>query len=181
MIGNNLKQDFFKFMNPRNLFFIILLLILIVLFNITKFSTTLTKFFEQPDNKFNFNKFLKKNFFPDSNLKQLIIPNETSMTENEIFMASEKESNLALIYWSNWKKLDKNQNKLNGNFTVCGIKLPSPHLLKFNNIHWQTMFVNNNLTLHLYNAYYDNREEIKKVKVISATNHQKTAEGLNLW
>jgi hypothetical protein len=135
-----------------------------------------TKFFEQLNNK-----FLQKNFFLDSNLKQLIIPNQTSMTENEMFMVSEKESNLALIYWSNWKKLDKKQNKLNGNLTVCDIELPSPHLLKFNNIHWQTMFVNNSLTLHLYNAYYDNREEIKKVKVISATNNQKTAEGLDLW
>jgi hypothetical protein len=104
------------------------------------------------------------------------------MTENEMFMASEKETNLPLIYWSNWKKLDKNQNKLNGNMTVCDdIELPSPHLLKFNNIHWQQMLVNNNLTLYLFNAYYDNREEIKKVKVISATNTQKATEVLDLW
>ncbi len=154
---------------------------LIVLFYITKFSTTPTKFFQQSNNKFSFNKFLEKNFFSGSNLEQLIIPNKTSMTENEMFMASEKESNLALIYWSNWKKLDKNQNKLNANLTVCDIELPSPHLLKFNNIYWQQMFVNNNLTLYLFNAYYDNREEIKKVKVISVTNTQKATDGLNLW
>jgi hypothetical protein len=103
------------------------------------------------------------------------------MTENEMFIASEKETNLALIYWSNWKKLHKNQDKLNGNFTVCDIELPSPHLLKFNNIHFQQMFVNNNVTLYLFNAYYDNREEIKKVKVISVTNAQETADRLDLW
>jgi len=78
--------------------------------------------------------------------------------------------------------LDKNQNKLNENLTVCDyIELPSPHLLKFNNIYWQQMFVNNNLTLYLFNAYYDNREQIKKVKVISVTNTQKATNGLNLW
>ncbi len=167
-------------MNPRNLVFIILLMILIVLFEITKFSTTRTKLFEL-HNKFSFNKFLEKNFFSGSNLNQLIIPNKTSMTENEMFIASEKETNLALIYWSNWKKLHKNQDKLNGNFTVCDIELPSPHLLKFNNIHFQQMFVNNNVTLYLFNAYYDNREEIKKVKVISVTNAQETADRLDLW
>jgi hypothetical protein len=151
------------------------------LFDITKFSTKRRKFFEQPDSEFSFDKFLEKNFFSNSNLKQLIIPNKTSMTENEMFMASEKETNLALIYWSNRKKLHKNKNKLNANLTVCDIELPSPHLLKFNNIYWQQMFVNNNLTLYLFNAYYDNREEIKKVKVISVTNTQKATDGLNLW
>jgi hypothetical protein len=149
-------------MNPRNIFFIILLIILIVLFDIKKFSTTRTKFFEQPDNKISFNKFLEKDFFSGLDFNQLIIPNKTSMTESEIFMASEKESNLAFIYWSNWKKLDRNQNKLNGSFTVCDIELPSPHLLKLNNICWQQMFVNKNLALYLFNAYYDKREEIKK-------------------
>jgi hypothetical protein len=88
------------------------------LFDITKLSATRTKFFEQPDNKFSFNKLLEKNFFIDSNLKRLIIPNEASMSENEMFIASDKETNLALIYWSNWKKLDKNQNKLNGKNAV---------------------------------------------------------------
>ncbi len=162
--------------------FIILLIIIIVLFAITNFSITRTKYFEQPDNKLSSNQFLEKNFFSGPNLKQLIIPNKASMTENEMFMASEKETNLPLIYWSNWKKLDKNQNKLNGNLTVCDdIELPSPHLLKFNNIHWQKMSVNNNLTLYLYNAYYDNREQIKKVRVISVTNIQKSTEVLDLW
>jgi hypothetical protein len=146
-----------------------------------RFSTTRTKLFEQPDNKFSFNEFLEKDFVPDSNLRQLIIPNKTSMTENEMFMESEKNTNLALIYWSNWKKLHKNQSKLKGNFKVCDIKLPSPHLLKFNNIYWQQMFVNNNLRLYLFNAYYDNREKIKKVRVISVTNHQNTTNRLHLW
>jgi hypothetical protein len=103
------------------------------------------------------------------------------MTENEMFMESEKDTNLALIYWSNWKKLHKNQSKLKGNFKVCDINLPSPHLLKFNNIHYQQMFVNNNLRLYLFNAYYDNREKIKKVRVISVTNHQKATNRLDLW
>jgi hypothetical protein len=104
------------------------------------------------------------------------------MTENEMFMASQKDTNLALIYWSNWKKLDNKPNKLHANVTVCDdIELPSPHLLKFNNIYWQQMFVNNNLTLYLFNAYYDNREQIKKVRVISVTNSQKAAEVLDLW
>ncbi len=163
MFANSLKRYSLKFINPINIVFIILLIIFIVMFDITKFSTTRTKVFGR-------------------NFKQLIIPNKTSMTENEMFMASEKETNLPLIYWSKWKKLDKNQNKLNGNMTVCDdIELPSPHLLKFNNIHWQQMSVNNNLTLYLFNAYYDNREEIKKVKVISVTNTQKATEVLDLW
>ena len=131
--------------------------------------------------KFSFNQFLRKNFNFTEILKPLFIPNNTVMTKNEVLEASEKDSNLPLIYYSNWEKFDKRQDPLKGNFKVCDIELPSPQLLKFNNFYWQQLIVQQNLTLFIYNAYYDNREDTRKVKVITVTNFQKATDDMNLW
>ena len=41
------------------------------------------------------------------------------MTEKEIFDISEKDSNLAINYWSKWKKFDKKNVWFIENATVC--------------------------------------------------------------
>lgn len=122
--------------------------------------------------------FVEVNF---KSQKKFIIPNNTIMSENQIFTETEDELNLPLVYWSQWRKLNKNKDSLKGNFKVCDIGLPSPHILKFNNIYWQEMVVNNSHKLYLYNAYYDNREQIKRVKIITESISQKSTDSLVLW
>ena len=184
MLKMSLKSDILKFSNSQTIVFICVLVICFVLFSFVQFSSNGNQFYYVSDRnikKFSFYQFLRKNFNFTETLKPLFIPNNTVMTKNEVFEASEKDSNLPLIYYSNWQKFHKSQVSLKGNFTVCDTELPSPHLLKFNNFFWQQLIVEKDVKLFIYNAYYDNRENTKKVKVITVTNFQKATDQMNLW
>jgi len=109
------------------------------------------------------------------------IPKQTVMSNSQIFDLAEKESNIAIKYWSDWKSYENTDDWLNKSLKICKTELPSPHLLKFNNIYWQSIINSENLTVFLYNSYYDNRENIKNVRIIGVTNNYKALQQFKLW
>ena len=167
------KFNVLKISVIRNLKLIYILVICFVLYSMIQFASKRCQFYEvlnRNNKKFNINNILK----------QLFNPNNTMMSENEMFLEAERYSNLPLIYYSNWKTIDQKQDSLIGNFTVCDIELPSPHLLNFNNFYYQQLMIKN-FTLFIYNAYYDNREVIKRVKVLTVTEFQTEFNSSDLW
>jgi len=109
------------------------------------------------------------------------IPKQTVMSKSEMFDWAEKESNIAIKYWSDWKSYENTDEWLNKSLKICKTELPSPHLLKFSNIYWQTFINSENLTVFLYNSYYDNRENIKSVRIVGVTNNYKAFKQSKLW
>jgi hypothetical protein len=116
-------------------------------------------------NKFNFSNLFKQNV----------------MSEKEIFDLTEKESNLAINYWSEWEKFDSKNVWDIKDVKVCKTELPSPLSIKFNNIYWQSIINTQDLTIFLLNAFYDNRQSTKKVRIIAVTDHYKVLERKKLW
>jgi hypothetical protein len=106
---------------------------------------------------------------------------QTVMSEKEMFDLTEKESNLAINYWSEWKQFDSKNVWDIEDVLVCNTEFPSPLSIKFNNIYWQSIINTQDLTIFLLNAYYDNRQSTKKVRIIAVTDHYKVLERKKLW
>jgi hypothetical protein len=105
------------------------------------------------------------------NKNSFIIPKGEVMLENEIFIEAEKESNIPLTFWSKWRKFYEKREIILTNVETCDTELPSPQMIHYNNIYWQQTNING-VKIFLYNAYFDNRESIKKVRVLTVTEDQ---------
>ncbi len=95
---------------------------------------------------------LNKNVYRsiDTESDGYVLPEETFMSESEIWDMSQKESNIAINYWLKWKNYSYSQKWTINDAKSCKTELPSPHELKFNNIYWQSVINNEKLNLYIY-------------------------------
>jgi hypothetical protein len=181
---------------PKNVFWIIFILVLVcfehlfflsfIRLSLPKTAYSFSKF-GNSDEKFS--TFINQNsgntieteneFSNEFNFSNLF--KQTVISEKEIFDLTEKESNLAINYWSEWKQFDSKNVWDIEDVIVCNTEFPSPLSIKFNNIYWQSIINTQDLTIFLLNAYYDNRRSTKKVRIIAVTDHYKVLERKKLW
>ena len=98
--------------------------------------------------------------------------------EEKISDSVEKESNVPLKYYNEWKGYPKDNNWKKTNISTCDTELPSIEEIDFNNIFWQTIPNTNKTQYFLYNAFYDNRGNDKYVRVVVM---QRDPSRRNLW
>lgn len=120
---------------------------------------------------------------------RISLPSETKWENQRIFDKIEQESNVAFNFHYNWNlfrgsKLwrDRLLEPLDSslmNVTYCeNVQFTSPLGLHYNNRYWQVLTIHSvrakrrKYELYLYNAYYDNRDGLNVVRVISVTNQQ---------
>lgn len=121
-------------------------------------------------------------------LESLLPPTGHLYNESLLSSKVEEYSNVALEYYNRWcteySHLAANSTT-HSNVTTCTqIQMVPPYLLKHSNQYWQIAHVPPHLTLHLFNAYYDNRQGAsRKVRILSATNRQGAikSKSLRLW
>ena len=77
--------------------------------------------------------------------------------KEELSDSIEKESNVALKYYNEWKGYPKDNKWKKTNISTCDTQLPSIEEIDFNNIFWQTIPNTKKPQYFLYNAFYDNR------------------------
>ncbi len=175
---------------PKNIFWIIIILVSVCfvhlfLLSFIKLSLPKTTYsfskFDNSDEKFStfINKNSEKTIETENEFSNLFKQNV--MSEKEIFDLTEEESNLAINYWSEWKQFDRKNVWDIKDVKVCNTELPSPLSIKFNNIYWQSIINTQDLTTFLLNAFYDNRQSTKKVRIIAVTDHYKVLERKKLW
>ena len=106
----------------------------------------------------------KSTVFIDSNnsVKVSLLPLaiEEVGLEKELDVSNlvEKETNIAINYYNEWKNYSKNDSEWKEEgIDTCDTSLPSIEEIHFNNIFWQTIPNTNKTQYFLYNAYYDNR------------------------
>ena len=121
---------------------------------------------------------IKKDY--DLNLESKI-PKQIDMNEKQIFERIENETNIALNYWSKWKKYSESNDWINKSVKVCATELPSITTMNFNNNYWQSIINKEDLTLYLYNAYYDNRKDTKIVRIFGVTNNYEFLTKMKFW
>ena len=85
--------------------------------------------------------------------------------ELQIWDLAEKDTNLALNYYNQWKKYPHEDWTEQG-FDTCDTEIPGFQDIDFNNIFWQTIPNTNKTQYFFYNAYYDNRGDQKYVRVV---------------
>ena len=93
-------------------------------------------------------------------------------TNSTIFKLAEEHSNLAIKYWSEWKNYEKNPKEWSSyDVVTCNTAIEPIDRIHFNNKLWQTYRFGNNSSLYLYNAFYDSREDIAKIRIIGTTDN----------
>ena len=90
----------------------------------------------------------------------------------------ERESNIALNYYNEWKSYSNSDEWKEKGIKTCDTSLPSIEEIDFNNIFWQTIPNTNKTQYFLYNAFYDNRGTDKYVRVVVM---QKELSRRSLW
>jgi hypothetical protein len=180
-------MKFFSFSpQPINILLILIILVTVYFVQFFYFKSpflTTSYFFS---NIGNFNKkYWKKiigieNEF-SNNFNFSTIDKQSILSKKEIFDLTEKDSNLALNYWSEWKQFNANNVWNKKDVKICNTELPSPLSIKFNNIYWQSVINTENLTIFLFNAYYDNIQSTKKVRIVTVTDHYLALARKKLW
>jgi hypothetical protein len=177
---------------PKNIFWIIIILVSICFVHlfflsfikqsVPKIAYSFSKFgnFHEKFSAF-INKNSEKTFETENEFNFSNLFKQNVMSEKEIFDLTEEESNLAINYWSEWKQFDRKNVWDIKDVKVCNTELPSPLSIKFNNIYWQSIINTQDLTTFLLNAFYDNRQSTKKVRIIAVTDHYKVLERKKLW
>ena len=64
---------------------------------------------------------------------------------------------------------------------TCDTIPPMIESIGFNNIYWQSIINSEELTLYLYNAYFDDRQTVKRVRVIGTSGHFNRLSEITLW
>lgn len=108
---------------------------------------------------------LRQRFISDSEIN-----GKESRSGIEVFGADERQINLAVNYLNRWKHYNNSRSQwLSSDLVVCETIIESIDRMHFNNKYWQTYRLDNNSHLYLYNAFYDNREDTKRVRIIGTT------------
>ena len=103
------------------------------------------------------------------NISLLKIFINSNINRQKIFNLSEKQTNIAINYINEWKKLNKTRNDwIEYNGETCNTTVPSVDELYYNNIYWQTVSNEKSIGYYLYNAYYDNRGDNKTIRIIAS-------------
>ncbi len=174
-------MKFFMFSpQHKNILWILLILVTVyfVQFFYFKPSFLKTSYFFSNFGAFN-KKYWKKIIGTENEFSNIV--KQSVLSEKEIFDLTEKDSNLALNYWSEWKKFNTNNVWNMKDVKICNTELPSPLSIKFNNIYWQSIINTENLTIFLFNAYYDKRQSTKKVRIVTVTDHYLALARKKLW
>lgn len=113
-------------------------------------------------------------------------PKRVQLTDDQTFSLVEQNSNIPMKLWKEWEKWAKGEGRVepSKNVTTCGkVKMTKPFDLYYNNEFWQVQEVNINESLqfnvYLYQAYWDSRGGVPRVRLISTTDMQKPVENLN--
>ena len=107
-----------------------------------------------------------------------LMNNGMGAKEEEISDSVEKESNVALKYYNEWKGYPKDNKWKEKGIKTCNTELPAIEEIDFNNIFWQTIPNTNKTQYFLYNAFYDNRGTDKYVRVVAV---QRKPKKRDLW
>ncbi|XP_054165998.1 uncharacterized protein LOC128963508 [Oppia nitens] len=94
-------------------------------------------------------------------------------------------TNVALNYWIRWttnySKINSDNDWSKYSLKTCYKYPPSIEKIAFNNIYWQSVIIDQNTTYYAYNAYYDNRENMTKVRIIGVTDHFAQLVNQTFW
>ena len=91
--------------------------------------------------------------------------------ELDVLDLAEHETNIALNYYNEWKSYSNSNDWKEKGIEVCDTELPIIKEIEFNNIFWQTIPNTKKTQYFLYNAYYDNRDVTKYVRVVGSQRH----------
>ena len=80
---------------------------------------------------------------------------------------AERDSNIAINYYNEWKSYSNSDEWKEKGIDVCDTSLPTIEEIDFNNIFWQTIPNTNKTQYFLYNAYYDNRGNKNNVRIVA--------------
>ena len=89
------------------------------------------------------------------------------LKDKELFRLIDSDSNLALSYWRKWQYYKKSNDWPGIKFYSCHSIIPWVEELKFNNIYWQVLSNGSRQEYYFLNAYYDDRQDDKLIRVIS--------------
>ena len=103
--------------------------------------------------------------------------------QDHVLILADQHSNLAMIYTHEWNKVYSkvNDNWTDHRVTTCDVVPPPIESIGFNNIYWQSIINSEDLTLYLYNAYFDNRQTVNKVRVLGVSDHFNLLTNTTLW
>jgi len=97
------------------------------------------------------------------------------LNDSVAFQLAEQVSNVAATFWEHWNHI-VDRTKLKPGVLYCTtVQLTDIFSLKHSNIYWQlfeTTTEETSMTMHLFNAYYDNRPILNDSVVRIITSHK---------
>lgn len=106
-----------------------------------------------------------------------------SHDQDYVFKLAEQHSNIAINYINRWHKIYSKRidDWTDHRVITCDAKPPLIESIGFNNIYWQSIINTEELTLFLYNTFFDRRQKIRKIRVIGVSDHFNRLVNTTLW